>query len=92
MTSSTSGVDSPLSYWSFLVQYMDKTQPLPNVGELEKYGKTTEGLGSWQEYENNIKSGRLRDPWLEWQSELKANPTLDVFYKPEATDRNYDNI
>jgi len=89
MSSSTTGVDSLLSYWSFLVQYMDKTEPLPNVGELSKYGKTTEGLGSWEEYENNIKSGRLRDPWLEWQTELKVNPELDVFYEADTIDHNH---
>lgn len=89
MSSSTTGVDPLLSYWSFLVQYMDKTQPLPNVGELSNYEKTTEGLGSWAEYENNLKSGRLRDPWVEWQTELKANPELDVFYEPDTIDHNH---
>jgi hypothetical protein len=29
--------DLPLGYWSFLIQYMDKSKPLPDVPWLEDY-------------------------------------------------------
>ena len=77
LTSSIAGVDWVLSYWSFLVQYMNKDQPLPNVGDLNEYGNTTDGLGTWQEFEANLKTGKIRDPWEEWQIELSHHPELD---------------
>lgn len=43
----TEGVDYdwPLSYWSFLLQYMDKSKPLPDIPSLKKYIDRDPGLG-----------------------------------------------
>lgn len=67
--------DTLLGFWSFLVQYMDKEGPLPDVPELEAYPNRTKGLGTWKEWGDNY---RTPDPYSEWLSELKANPELDV--------------
>jgi hypothetical protein len=46
LTASLAGIDTPLGYWSFLVQYMDKEGPLPDVPKLRDYPNRTSGLGS----------------------------------------------
>lgn len=69
------GTETLLGFWSFLVQYMDKEGPLPDVPELATYPNRTKGLGTWKEWEENY---RTSDPYSEWLSELKANPELDV--------------
>lgn len=68
--------DSLLGIWSFLVQYMDKEGPLPDVSELEAYHNRTKGLGTWKEWEESY---RGPDPYRQWLAELKANPELDIF-------------
>ncbi|MCU7843221.1 MAG: hypothetical protein KZQ93_05210 [Candidatus Thiodiazotropha sp. (ex Monitilora ramsayi)] len=78
LTASITGVDHALGYWSFLVQYMDKDAPLPDVVDLKKYPNRTKGLGTWQEWKNGTsKAGRL-DPYYEWLAELKEDSSLDV--------------
>lgn len=67
--------DSLLGIWSFLVQYMDKEGPLPDVPELKDYPNRTQGLGTWKEWEENY---RTPDPYSQWLVKLKANPELDI--------------
>ncbi len=52
-------------------------RPLPNVPELAKYGNTTEGLGSWDEWEQKRKQRGFDDPYDAWQMERQNNPALD---------------
>ena len=66
-----------LGYWSFLVQYMDKSQPLPDVADLSKYGETSAPLGYWKDWETLERSKGFSDPYYEWQAEVKQNPELD---------------
>jgi hypothetical protein len=72
------GVNTLLSYWSFLVLYMNKNGPLPNIPELQKYDNLAEDLGPTKNWDEKIASGEIFDPWKEWQIELKEHPELDV--------------
>jgi hypothetical protein len=78
LENSVLGIDRPLGVWSFLVQYMDKDGPLPNVPELAHCQNLTNGLKdddkAW--FEPNGYGSRS-DPYYEWLAELKANPELD---------------
>ncbi len=80
---SYSGVDYPLAYWSFLVQYMDKTKPLPEVPWLRDYPNRTKGLGTMEEWEARKKSPNFIDPWHEWEAIVSQNPKLDSNYYME---------
>jgi hypothetical protein len=87
MELSASGTDILLGYWSFLVQYMDKNKPLPDVKELSAYPDREPGLGSWQEWEEKEKQLDFVDPYINWLRELELNPKLDLanYYR----DNNY---
>lgn len=78
MELSASGTDILLGYWSFLVQYMDKSKPLPDVKALSDYSNLDPGLGSWQEWEEKEKEIDFVDPYIEWLRELELNPYLDL--------------
>lgn len=72
------GIDYPLGVWSFLVQYMDKDGPLPNVPELAHCPNLTDGLKeSDKDWFEQNDYGSRSDPYYEWLAELKANPELD---------------
>jgi hypothetical protein len=79
LTASITGIDTPLAYWSFLVQYMDKNAPLPDVPALDEYPNRTKGLGSWKEWEEKERSIGHSDPYYEWLAELSEDPSLDEF-------------
>jgi hypothetical protein len=78
LTTSITGVDYALGYWSFLVQYMDKDGPLPECVDLEKYPNLTKGLGTWKEWEEAQRTIGYVDPYYEWLAEVKEDPALDV--------------
>lgn len=78
LTVSITGVDFPLGYWSFLVQYMDKNAPLPKCAHLEKYPNLTTGLGTWKEWEETQRTVGHSDPYYAWLAEVKEDPSLDV--------------
>jgi hypothetical protein len=78
LTVSITGVDFPLGYWSFLVQYMDKNAPLPKCAHLEKYPNLTTGLGTWKEWEETQRTVGHTDPYYAWLAEVKEDPSLDV--------------
>jgi hypothetical protein len=78
MELSASGADYLLGYWSFLVQYMDKSNPLPDVKGLSDYPNREPGLGSWQDWEEREKQIDFVDPYVEWLRELERNPNLDL--------------
>jgi hypothetical protein len=87
MELSASSTDILLGYWSFLVQYMDKTKPLPDVKKLSDYPNLEPGLGSWQDWEEREKQLDFEDPYIDWLRELELNPKLDLsnYYR----DNNY---
>jgi hypothetical protein len=87
MEVSASSTDILLGYWSFLVQYMDKSKPLPDVKALSDYSNLEPGLGSWQDWEEKEKEIDFVDPYIEWLRELELNPYLDLanYYR----DNNY---
>jgi hypothetical protein len=59
--------ENALRYWSFLVQYMDKTQPLPDTINFEQYPNRTKGL--WGEAEWEKLRWVINDPYKEWLNE-----------------------
>lgn len=77
---SVSGIDLCLGYWSFLVQYMDKNVPLPNVPHLQHYPNRTPGLGSWDDWKRKSEEPGFVDPFYQWEVELNKNPRLDIAY------------
>jgi hypothetical protein len=72
--SSMGSIEPLLGYWSFIVQYMDKNAPLPDIPDLEQYPNRTIGLGTWEDWKKSV---RKSDPYDEWLVELKKDPTLD---------------
>jgi hypothetical protein len=79
LTASISGIDTVLGYWSFLVQYMDKDAPLPDVPALKDCPNRTKGLGTWKEWEVKERTIGHSDPYYEWLAELSEDPSLDRF-------------
>jgi hypothetical protein len=71
-------LDLPLGFWSFLIQYMDKSKPLPNIPFLEDYPNREPGLGDWDTWKENMQKGTIVDPYAVWLIELEKNPALDV--------------
>ncbi len=80
---SVAGIDFLLYYWSFLVQYMDKTKPLPDVPGLSDYSNRSKGVGTREEWEARKKSPNFIDPWYEWEAIVSQNPKLDSNYYME---------
>lgn len=80
---SITGIDSPLAFWSFLVQYMDKTKPLPDVPWLRDYPNRAKGWGTLEEWEARKKNPGFIDPWYEWEAIISQNPRLDSNYYME---------
>ncbi len=83
LNESITGIDSPLAFWSFLVQYMDKTKPLPDVPWLQDCPNRTKGLGTMEEWEARKKSPDFIDPWYEWEAIISEDPKLDSNYYME---------
>jgi hypothetical protein len=89
LTTSITGIDYPLGYWSFLVQYMDKTAPLPECVDLEKYQNLTTGLGTWKEWEEQKRTIGYTDPYYAWLEEVKEDPSLDEINASIAAQRGF---
>jgi hypothetical protein len=71
------GIDHPLGVWSFIVQYMDKNGPLPDVADLHHCANRTLGLGTWDAWEKGEGRQGQVDPYYEWLAELNEDPSLD---------------
>ncbi len=69
-----------LGYWSFLVQYMDKTKPLPDVAWRKDYPNRTKGWGSREEWDALKERPDFIDPYDQWQAIVAQNPQLDSNY------------
>ncbi len=89
LTASLGGIDTPLGYWSFLVQYMDKDAPLPDVPALNEYPNRTNGLGTWKEWEEAQRTRGHIDPYYAWLAEVKEDPSLDEINASIATQRGF---
>jgi hypothetical protein len=75
-----------LGFWSFLVQYMDKDAPLPDVKGLESHPDRDQGLGPWETWAARVTSEDFVDPFAQWLNELAQ------MNRPDATDgRNEKN-
>jgi len=70
--------DWPLGYWSFLLQYMDKSKPLPDILSLKKYPGKEPGLGDWKTWRKKIAKREVIDPYLVWEAQLAKHPEWDV--------------
>jgi len=77
LSASLNGIDDVLAYWSFLVQYMDKNAPLPDVEGLKQYPNRSKGLGTWAEWRERETRGDRIDPYHAWLAELNEDPSLD---------------
>jgi hypothetical protein len=89
LTASLAGIDTPLGYWSFLVQYMDKDAPLPDVPKLKDYPNRTKGLGSWKEWHEGTNRVGQPDPYYAWLAEVKEDPSLDEINASVAEQRGF---
>lgn len=78
--SSLAGIDTLLGEWSFIVQYMDRKGPYPNIPELNSQKDLTDGLGTWEEWDKT-KQKLDKDPYYSWLENLKKNPDLDLVNK-----------
>jgi hypothetical protein len=74
----SSTYDVPLGYWSFLIQYMDKNKPLPDIPYLKDYPNRDPGLGDWDAWEEKMKKDEIVDPYAIWLTELGRHPEWDV--------------
>jgi hypothetical protein len=85
--------DLPLGYWSFLIQYMDKKKPLPDVPFLEKYPNKEPGLGDYESWKEKLKKDEIVDPYAVWLTELERHPEWDVgnYGRDLSKDKKYGN-
>jgi hypothetical protein len=74
----SSTYDVPLGYWSFLIQYMDKNKPLPDIPYLKDYPNRDPGLGDWDAWEEKMKKDQIVDPYAIWLTELGRHPEWDA--------------
>jgi hypothetical protein len=74
---STGTIDEPLGFWSFLVQYMDKSKPLPDIPLLENYPDREPGFGSHEDWKKLEKQPDFIDPFALWLAELEQHPEWD---------------
>jgi len=86
--------DLPLGFWSFLIQYMDKSKPLPDIPYLKDYPNKEPGLGDWKSWKEKIAKREIVDPYDKWLVELKKHPELDVanYGRDLSQDRKYHNL
>ena len=66
-------LDGALGHWSFLVQYMDKQAPLPNVGYLAGYPNRTDGVGPLDQWEEIRERADFTDPYYYWKNLCRFN-------------------
>lgn len=71
-------LDLPLGFWSFLIQYMDKSKPLPDIPFLKDYPNREPGLGEWSSWKKKMGTFQIDDPYALWLKELEQHPELDV--------------
>ena len=64
--------DEVLGMWSFLLQYMKKDAPLPDIPSLAKYPNRTKGLGTWEEWELASRWPDFVDPYEEAVDRMEA--------------------
>jgi hypothetical protein len=74
---STSTIDEPLGYWSFLVQYMDTSTPLPDIPLLEGFPDREPGFGSPNDWKKLKSQPGFIDPFALWLAELEQHPEWD---------------
>jgi len=70
--SSVAGIDFLLGIWSFIIQFMDKNGPYPNVPGLDHLDNLTDGLGTWDDWEKNGIAFTSEDPYYTWLEEQKS--------------------
>lgn len=85
--------DLPLGYWSFLIQYMDKSKPLPDVPWLEDYPNKEPGLGDHKSWKEKQKKDEIVDPYAVWLTELGRHPEWDIgnYGRDLSKDKKYGN-
>jgi hypothetical protein len=71
-------LDLPLGFWSFLIQYMDKSKPPPDIPFLKDYPNREPGLGEWSIWKKKMSTFQIDDPYALWLKELEQHPELDV--------------
>lgn len=76
LMSTSAGVDNLLGLWAFIVQFMDKDGPYPNVPELADQKNLTNGIGTWEEWKIRTRQPGFVDPYFVWKMELEKNPDL----------------
>jgi len=59
----TATFDEVLGMWSFLLQYMKRDAPLPDVPDLAQYPNRTKGLGTWEKWERKSRLPDFVDPY-----------------------------
>ncbi len=59
-----------LGLWSYIVQYLDKNVPLPDIKELKDHPDREPGLGSCDEFAQKSGESGFVDPYIEWLKEL----------------------
>jgi len=71
-------LDISLGFWSFVIQYMDKNKPLPDIQLLEEYPNREPGLGEWSIWKKKMGTFQIDDPYSLWLKELEQHPELDA--------------
>ncbi len=71
-------LDKELGLWSFFVQYMDKTRPLPKTGPFENLPDADPGLGDWEDWSTKTTQSGFVDPFAQWLKALaeKGEPEI----------------
>ena len=69
-----SSTDKILGIWSFIVQFMDKQAPLPDVINFPRAAFKTKGLGTQEEWETRTRGRGFVDPWDVWRGRWRFDP------------------
>ena len=77
-----------LGFWSFIVQYMDKTRPLPAGGPFENLPDTDPGLGGWEDWSANATQSGFVDPFALWLKELMDKGKAEISKDPKKSAHN----
>ncbi len=73
----TPALDYLLGFWSFVVQYMDKSAPLPETEFSEHFENTSPGMGPWEKWARKSADPGFVDPFAQWLQRIESDSSVD---------------
>ncbi len=92
LVGASSTFDEVLGMWSFLLQYMKKDAPLPDVQSFKKYPNRTKGLGSWEEWKWKSRLPDFVDPYEVAKARMEREQARKQSNNAVATQKPHEPV